>query len=466
MSTAVVVIDVQQGLCEGEGEAWDCEGTIARINAVTHKARGAGLPVVFVQHESGTDGLVHGSRPWQLADGLVVEPGDLRVRKTTPDAFLRTDLQALLDARAVRRVAICGMHSEFCIDSSTRGALARGYDVDLVADAHTSAGNALLSPQQVIAHHNATLTALSSFGPRARAVTSAGWTPPDGIGGDAADGRAGIGRAPVVGAAEASGARLRSLYVGEGGVKGIFSAKVADYVAARPDYPAALFDTLVADCGIGVDSTVADVAAGTGLLTQGLLGIGCSVVAVEPNEGMRRAADHFLARFPRYRSVEGTAECLPLADASVDLVAVAHAFHWFEADASRAECLRVLRPGGQVALIWNDRLTSDPLHRALDEVLDAFGGEKRAALVAHEERGPIEAFFGRTTPAAHRWPHAHRLDAAGLESLAFSRSYMPPRDSPQGRQAARALAEVHARFARDAVLVARYTTVAWIGRPS
>ncbi|MGE0313260.1 MAG: isochorismatase family protein [Lautropia sp.] len=459
MSDAVLVIDVQQGLCEGEGVAWDCDGTIARINALTARARVAGVPVVFVQHESAAGDLAYGSRGWRLAEGLQVEAGDLRVRKTTPDAFLRTDLQALLDARGVRRVAVCGMHSEFCIDSTTRGALARGYAVDLVSDAHTSAGNAALAPQQVIAHHNATLASLTSFGPRARAVTSGQWLPGQQGDPQAAD-------ALPADAQQDTGGRLRSLYDANGGVAGIFSEKVADYVASRPDYPAALFDMLASSCGIGTDSTVADVAAGTGLLTHGLLQMGCSVVAVEPNAPMRRAADHALARFARYRSVAGSAECLPLDDASVDLVTVGHAFHWFEVGAARAECLRVLRPAGQVALVWNDRLTTDPLHRALDEILDAFGGEKRAALVAHEERGDLAAFFGRTTPAAHRWPHAHRLDAGGLESLAFSRSYMPSRDSPRGRQASRALAELHARFARDGTLLARYTTVAWVARPS
>ena len=65
---------------------------------------------------------------------------------------------------------VCGMHTEFCVDTTTRRALALGYPVTLVADAHTSAGNTALTPQQVIAHHNATLTNISSFGPRVRAI--------------------------------------------------------------------------------------------------------------------------------------------------------------------------------------------------------------------------------------------------------------------------------------------------------
>lgn len=70
MNTAVLVIDVQQGLCEGTDAAYDCEGTISRINQVTHKARTAGAPVIFVQHESTSGYLEHGSAAWQFANGL------------------------------------------------------------------------------------------------------------------------------------------------------------------------------------------------------------------------------------------------------------------------------------------------------------------------------------------------------------------------------------------------------------
>ncbi|MEO6747746.1 MAG: cysteine hydrolase family protein [Caldimonas sp.] len=173
MKTAVLVIDVQQGLCVGPGAAHDCAGTIERINVVTRHARATGAPVIFVQHETASGELQHGSADWQLATGLEFEPDDLRVRKTTPDSFLGTPLQDLLDARGVQRLVVCGMHTEFCVDTTTRRALALGYPVLLVADAHTSAGNDALAPAQVIAHHNATLTRITSFGPRVTAVRAA-----------------------------------------------------------------------------------------------------------------------------------------------------------------------------------------------------------------------------------------------------------------------------------------------------
>ena len=172
MNTALLIIDVQQGLCEDPHQAYESEKVIARINRVSTKARAAGIPVIFIQHESQPGYLEFGSRAWQLAQGLHTEPSDLRVRKTTPDSFLRTELEAMLQAHAITDLIVCGMHTEFCVDTTTRRALALGYPVILVADAHTTEGNEYVTPRQVIQHHNATLTNISSFGPRVRAVSS------------------------------------------------------------------------------------------------------------------------------------------------------------------------------------------------------------------------------------------------------------------------------------------------------
>jgi len=169
--TALLVIDVQQGLCEGEGRAWESSAVINRINAVADRARDAGVPVIFIQHESWSGYLERGTPAWALAHGLRCTNSDHFVRKTTPDAFNKTDLQSLLESLAVRTLTICGMHTEFCIDTTVRRSLSLGFPVTLIADAHTSAGNSVLSAQQVIAHHNETLSNIISFGPRVTTVT-------------------------------------------------------------------------------------------------------------------------------------------------------------------------------------------------------------------------------------------------------------------------------------------------------
>ena len=274
-----------------------------------------------------------------------------------------------------------------------------------------------------------------------------------------------------------TGLKLRSLYESDGGVRAVFSSKVADYIASRPDYPAALLETLKTRCAMAAGALVADVGAGTGLLTRDLLSQGWRVVAVEPNAAMRAAADAALGGIHGYRSVEGCAEAMPLADASVDLVTAAQAFHWFEIDAARSECLRVLKPQGQVALIWNDRVPDDPVHLALDDVFAEFGGEKRAALVAHEgrrsallaheDRAQVPAFFGAGVTQEFEWPHEHRLDEAGLTSLVFSRSYIPQRGTQAAGGVEARVRGIFQRFASAAgAVTVRYSTVAIIGRPA
>ena len=170
MKTALLVIDVQQGMCEGDFEAFQWQEVIARINAVAAKARAAGVVVIFIQHESDTGLMESGSRGWQFADGLHIEPTDLQVRKTTPDSFNRTELQDLLEQHGVTDLVVCGMQSEFCVDTTTRRALALGYPVVLVADGHTTVDNAHLSAARIIQHHNDTLTNIESFGVRVRAI--------------------------------------------------------------------------------------------------------------------------------------------------------------------------------------------------------------------------------------------------------------------------------------------------------
>jgi SAM-dependent methyltransferase len=266
--------------------------------------------------------------------------------------------------------------------------------------------------------------------------------------------------------AQDTGERLLSLYAASGGVATVFSSKAEDYAASRPDYPSALFDALRDTIPLTALSLIADVGAGTGLLTLGLLRRGYKVRAIEPSEPMRLIADRLCGGYTGYRSASGTAEELPLEPSSVDLITAAQAFHWFKVEEARAEFLRVLRPEAKVALIWNDRVSSEPLQVALDALFLEHGGERRSALAAHEERGQVPIFFGSNSVTRLSWPHEHSLDEAGLSSLAFSRSYMPARDSPAGQEAGRELGRIFQRFSLKGKVAVRYRTVAMIGRPA
>ena len=162
---ALLVIDVQTVLCTGDESVHDAEGLLARVNALVERARAAGASVLWVQHEDGQM-MRRGTPGWQLDARLAVCPtSDGRVFKTACDAFLRTDLHAQLREQRIGRLVVCGLQTEYCVDSTVRSALAHGYEVVLASDAHSTADNGVLTAPQIVAHHNATIAQLDNFGP-------------------------------------------------------------------------------------------------------------------------------------------------------------------------------------------------------------------------------------------------------------------------------------------------------------
>lgn len=170
MRAALLVIDVQQGMTRGEWAVLDADGLIVRINAVIVKARAAGMPIVFVQHEDEV--LVPDSADWQIDDRLDLRGQDLRVRKRGSDAFHQTVLQELLSGLQADGLVVCGLQSDFCVDSTVRRALALGFPVTLIADGHATMDNGVVSAAQIAAHHNVTLSNLGSYGPRVELVAA------------------------------------------------------------------------------------------------------------------------------------------------------------------------------------------------------------------------------------------------------------------------------------------------------
>ena len=173
MESALIVIDVQRALFENSPPPADAADVLERINTLTDRAREAGVPVIYVQHESPGSGLAHGAPGWELDTRLRPLPDDIRVRKTTPDSFLRTTLGQVLEEAGVSRLVVCGYATEFCVDTTVRRAAALGHSVVLAADAHTTQDKPHAAGAQIRAHHNATLSSISSFGVKIAAIPSA-----------------------------------------------------------------------------------------------------------------------------------------------------------------------------------------------------------------------------------------------------------------------------------------------------
>jgi nicotinamidase-related amidase len=150
--TALVVIDVQNGVVAG---AVDRDAVIANIGALVEKARAGGVPVVWVQHSD--ESMAIGTDEWQYVPELAREESEALVHKLYGDSFENTDLEQILAAAGVGQLVVAGAQTDACIRSTIHGAFARGYDVTLVSDAHTTEDLTAWGappPRDVIAHTN------------------------------------------------------------------------------------------------------------------------------------------------------------------------------------------------------------------------------------------------------------------------------------------------------------------------
>ncbi|MET7290509.1 cysteine hydrolase family protein [Streptomyces sp. NPDC005573] len=170
-ATALLVIDVQNGVVE---DNHDRDGVIANISTLVDKARREGVPVIWVQHHD--DELKRDSEPWAYVPELTREDAEPLVHKTYRDSFEDTDLEDVLAEHRVGRLIVAGAQSDFCVRSTLNGALVRGYDAVLVADAHTTedlTAYGAPAPEQVIAHTNLYWSGQTAPGRRGGTVTTA-----------------------------------------------------------------------------------------------------------------------------------------------------------------------------------------------------------------------------------------------------------------------------------------------------
>ena len=146
-----------------------------------------------------------------------------------------------------------------------------------------------------------------------------------------------------------------------------FSSKVSDYVKYRPTYPTEFIKYLVNEVGLS-NRIVADVGAGTGILTKLLAPDVKKICAVEPNFNMRSACEEYCSEFDNFLAVDGSAEQTGLLDDSVDFITVAQAFHWFDREKTKMEFQRILKTSGKVILVWNSRVAENIFIKENDEL--------------------------------------------------------------------------------------------------
>lgn len=203
-----------------------------------------------------------------------------------------------------------------------------------------------------------------------------------------------------------------------------FSDRVSAYERGRPGYPHAVVQRLVA--ALPADGVVADIGAGTGLLTRDFLAAGFTVHAIEPNAPMRQSMEASLGDRAGFHAWNGTAEDTGLGERSVDLIVAGQAFHWFDQARARREFARILRPSGKVALIWNYRLSaSSPFMAGYEEVLLRHGTDYQQVEHRHLQPTALARFFGDQGWQLWVVDNAQWLDRAGLQARVDSTSYLP-----------------------------------------
>lgn len=242
-----------------------------------------------------------------------------------------------------------------------------------------------------------------------------------------------------------------------------YSAGGDDYERARPTYPAAAVELLVSELAIGSGSTVLDLAAGTGKLTRLLMPTAAALIAVEPVPAMRR----HLGALAGVEVLDGTAEAIPLADASVDAVVVGTAFHWFAGDEALAQIARVLKPGGGLGLVWNNPDLD------VDWVAAIWGlvGTKRRSAPRNRDLSWKRAFTPAQPfePLRHRcFSHRQQLDLDRLihrvRSISFIAS-LPPDEREELLEEVREIALTHPSLRGEERLELPYRTdVYWCRR--
>lgn len=246
-----------------------------------------------------------------------------------------------------------------------------------------------------------------------------------------------------------------------------FSSRVANYIRYRPGYPAEILDLLKNECALRPEHVVADVACGTGIFARLLLENGNQVIGIEPNAEMHAAGKEFLLQYRNFISITETAEATTLPAESVNMVTAAQAAHWFDAGKASREFRRILKPGGWLVLVWNDRRMDSDFAKQYEQLLATYGTDY--AQVRHQgllAASGISKFFAPHLFHEATFNQEQEFDYAGLEGRLLSSSYAPEHGHPQHQPMLRALRELFETHQKNGLLTMEYVCNVYFGRLS
>ncbi len=154
MSTALIVIDVQEGLLADPNDPiWQTEEFLENVTGLIARARQEGAPVVYVQHEEPDGPLAAGEPGFAIHEAVRPQPGDPVVVKRTPSAFHQTNLAEVLAGLGAKRLVLCGLQTDFCVDTTARHGSLLGYEMVVAQGAHSTFDLPFVTAEQIIRHH-------------------------------------------------------------------------------------------------------------------------------------------------------------------------------------------------------------------------------------------------------------------------------------------------------------------------
>jgi SAM-dependent methyltransferase len=243
-----------------------------------------------------------------------------------------------------------------------------------------------------------------------------------------------------------------------------FSGKADVYSKSRPSYPPEYINYLISGGSLNETSRVADIGSGTGILTRQLLESGVRVIAVEPNDDMRLKAEQDLQQFEHFTSIKGSAEETSLPDNSVDLVIAAQAFHWFDQEKFKLECIRILRQNARVALVWNSRDFKSPLIQENAEIFKKYCPNFYGFSGGIGEREEVfTQFFRNEEFELKKFPNDLVMDFEGFLGRNLSASYSLKESDKEYESFVKAITNLFEKYSHNGKTVMSNYTRSYLG---
>jgi len=243
-----------------------------------------------------------------------------------------------------------------------------------------------------------------------------------------------------------------------------FSDRVDNYIKYRPGYPLAILDFVKKELDLTPSSIIADVGSGTGILSKIFLDNGNRVYGIEPNANMRMAAENLLSKYWKFVSIAAAAEATSLKRHSVHFITAGQTFHWFDIEKTKEEFKIILKPGGWVVLIWNERKVDTPFLRAYEDLLLKFSIDYQNVDHRKITDSVLDSFYGAGNYQCKFFENHQSFNFSSLKGRMLSSSYAPTEKHPNFKPLIIKLKEIFRAHQKNGTVKFEYDTKVYYGR--